>query len=139
MPDVKELYLKRWKDDDWDEGDDQDKDEFLDLEKKIYLEMSPYNKAIFEDKDEDEDINEVETVEGAGSIPVARLNGTTVEENRKPSATSKNPVARSKAKTTEEDKNALFRLTKGLYVARGRCKWCADSASMMTLSRRQSE
>ena len=75
MPDVKELYLKRWKDDDWDEGDDQDKDEFLDLEKKIYLEMSPYNKAIFEDKDEDDDINEVEIVEVTGKKIAARPKG----------------------------------------------------------------
>ena len=65
---------------------------------------------MFEDKDEDEDINEVETVEGEGSIPVARLKGVTVEENRKPSATSKIPVARSKGKTAEEDKKPAAKM-----------------------------
>ena len=72
--------MKRWKDDDWDEGDERDADEFLDLEKKIYLEMFPYNKAMFEDKDEDEDIDEVEIVEATSKSPIARSKGKTAEE-----------------------------------------------------------
>ena len=42
---------------DWDEGDEQDTEEILDLEQKIYLQMFPYNKVKFEDKDEDDDIS----------------------------------------------------------------------------------
>ena len=66
VPDVKEMSLKRWKNNHCDEGEVQDTDGVLDLEQKIYLEMFPYNKATFEDKDEDDDISEVEIVEGVG-------------------------------------------------------------------------
>ena len=48
--------------------------------------MFPYNKAMFEDKDEDEDIDEVEIVEAKSKIPTARLKGKTSEEDRKSSA-----------------------------------------------------
>ena len=81
---MKEMYLKHWKNNDWYEDEEQDVDELLDLEQKIYLEMSPYKKAIFEDKDDD--INEVEIVEVTIKKAAARLNGKTVEEYSKPTA-----------------------------------------------------
>ena len=76
--------MERWKDDDWDEHEERDEDEFLDLEKKIYLKTFPYNKAMFED--EDDDINEVEIVEGTTKSSAARSKGRNVEEDRKPAA-----------------------------------------------------
>ena len=81
--------MKHWKTNDWDEGDDRDTDEFLDLEQKIYLEMFPYNKAMFEDKDEDGDINQLEIVEGMGRKPAAKPKGKDMEEDNKPAAESK--------------------------------------------------
>ena len=51
--------------------------------------MFPYTKAMFEDEDEDDDINEVEIVEGMGEEPAARLKGNAVEDDSKPAAESK--------------------------------------------------
>ena len=45
--DVKELYLKHWKGNNWDEGDECNLEEFLNLEWKIYLKMFPHNKVYF--------------------------------------------------------------------------------------------
>ena len=42
-----------------------------------------------EDKDEDDDIDEVEFVEGMGKKPLARLKGKAMEEDSKPAAKSK--------------------------------------------------
>ena len=81
---MKEMSLKRWKNNHCNEGEVQDTNGVLDLEQKIYLEMSPYKKAIFEDKDDD--INEVEIVEVTIKKAAARLNGKTVEEYSKPTA-----------------------------------------------------
>ncbi len=39
IPVVKELYLKCWKENDWDESKERDTKECLELEKEIYLEM----------------------------------------------------------------------------------------------------
>ena len=89
VPDAKELYLKCWKNNDWDEGDERDAEEFFDLEQKIYLEMFPYNKAMFEDKHEDDDINKVEIAEVTGKKPAARSKGKAVEEDSKQAAKSK--------------------------------------------------
>jgi hypothetical protein len=53
IPAVKELYLRRWKKKDWDEHEERDTKEFLELAKEIYSEMFPYIEQFFEDDDED--------------------------------------------------------------------------------------
>ena len=50
---MRELYLKRWRADDWDEKEDRDYREFLELEKEIYLEMYPQHAELFEDEEEE--------------------------------------------------------------------------------------
>ena len=35
VPDLKEFNLKRWKNNDWHEGEEQDTDEFLNFDQKI--------------------------------------------------------------------------------------------------------
>ena len=55
VPAVKELYLKRWKEKDWDENDKRDTKEFLELEKEIHLGLYPHNKYLFQDEDEEEE------------------------------------------------------------------------------------
>ena len=52
---MKELYLKRWKENDWDELEERDTKKFLELEKEIYLEMFPHNASLFENNNEDEE------------------------------------------------------------------------------------
>ena len=101
VPDVKELYMKRWKDNDWDESEERDADEFLDLEKKIYLKAFPYNKAMFED--EDDDMDEVEIVEGMNKSSAARSKRKTAEEDREPALEdNRKPAAKSKEREDEE-------------------------------------
>ena len=53
LPAVRDLYLKRWKENDWDEKEDRDSRDFLELEKEIYLEMHPQNADLFEDEEEE--------------------------------------------------------------------------------------
>ena len=84
VPDVNELYLKHWKNNVCDAGEERDADEFLYLDEEIYLKMFPYNKAMLEDKDEDDDTNEVEIVEVTGKKPAARSKGKAVEKDNKP-------------------------------------------------------
>jgi hypothetical protein len=50
---VMKKIMKRFKTNDWKE--DLDVDEFLELEKQIYLDMFPHNKAIFDDEEEEDD------------------------------------------------------------------------------------
>ena len=46
-------------------------DEFLDLEQKIYLKMFPYNRAIFQNTNEDDGTNEVEFLNVTGKKTAA--------------------------------------------------------------------
>ena len=102
IPNVVELYLQRWREDDWDEGDERDAKEFLKLEKEIYLEKYPQNNGIFhsehevEEEEEALDKDEVECV-----------------KNSKPSATAaKGKAAKgraSKGKMAQEKKVAKKR------------------------------
>ena len=62
IPDVVDLYMKRWRENDWKEAEERDANEFLELEKEIYLEKFPRNKEIFfnddELKEEEEEVKE---------------------------------------------------------------------------------
>ena len=51
---VKELFLKRWKENDWDEQDDRDDTEFLEAEKNIWKEMFPTCVDLLYDEEEEE-------------------------------------------------------------------------------------
>ena len=63
IPTVKELYLRHWKENDWAEHEERDANEFLELEKEIYLEMFPQNEQLVEDDDEDDEEKCVEVSE----------------------------------------------------------------------------
>ena len=70
LPAVKELYIKRWKEKSLDEQEERDAKRFLEVEKKIHLEMFPNNEELFEDgADEGE-----EGEEGEGTEAVAEVN-----------------------------------------------------------------
>ena len=70
IPRVKALFLKRWKDDSWEEKDERDDQEFLQLELEIYKEMFPESAKLLleeeeevveeEEEEEEEDNDEVE-------------------------------------------------------------------------------
>jgi hypothetical protein len=53
IPAVVEKLMKRFKPNDWKEN--VDVDEFLELEKQIYLDMFPHNRAIFDGEEEEDD------------------------------------------------------------------------------------
>jgi hypothetical protein len=59
IPTVVKTFMKRFKANDWNEN--LDVDEFLELEKQIYLDMFPHNNTIFDD-DEKEDTQEDSTL-----------------------------------------------------------------------------
>ncbi|KAL7518630.1 hypothetical protein ACHAWX_003447 [Stephanocyclus meneghinianus] len=63
IPAVKELHLRCWKEKVWDEHEERDTQEFLELEKTIYLEMFPHNEQLFDDDDEDDEEECVEVSE----------------------------------------------------------------------------
>jgi hypothetical protein len=53
IPAVVKKFMNCFKTNDWKEN--LDVDEFLELEKQIYLDMFPYNKAIFDGEEEEDD------------------------------------------------------------------------------------
>ena len=55
LPDVRDLYLKRRRANDWNEKEDRDSHEVLESEKEIYLEMYPQNAELFDEEEEDAD------------------------------------------------------------------------------------
>ena len=63
LPAVKELYLKRWREKDWDEREERDAKEFLELEKAIHLETFPHDKQFFEDEEDEEEGGEKKAAE----------------------------------------------------------------------------
>ena len=54
---VQELFLARWKSNDWKENEERDDKEFLEIEKSIYMELFP--NAIDSMKSEEEELKEV--------------------------------------------------------------------------------
>ena len=61
---VKQLYLKRKGKGKWDKGEEHDDQIFLDMEKKIYLEMFPHNQGVFGENedgsgDKDDDVEDM--------------------------------------------------------------------------------
>ena len=65
--------MKRWRNNDWDEKEERDAAEFLEIEKEIHLKLFPNSTSLFDGEDEegeadvylnnDEDENDVEVVE----------------------------------------------------------------------------
>ena len=51
-PDVKALYMQRFIANDWDESEERDMSDFLDLEKEMYERMFPHSIGDVKDKDE---------------------------------------------------------------------------------------
>ena len=76
IPAVKELYLRRWKEKDWDEHEERDTNEFLQLEKEIYLGMFPHNKQLFEDEEGDMDEDNTEVAEDSKMAKRKRSGGS---------------------------------------------------------------
>ena len=69
LPDVRDLYMKRWRNNDWDKKEERDSQDFLQLEKELYLKMFPHNEEIFDDEDEDKSLNERSRVPFTPSRP----------------------------------------------------------------------
>ena len=60
IPRVQALYLRRWKSNDWDEDDNRDDQEFLKVERQIYLQSMPENAELFEAEEKEEEKMEAE-------------------------------------------------------------------------------
>ena len=52
---VEKFYLKRHANNEWDDNGERDDKTFLQVEKEIYLEMFPHNKAVFGVEEEEEE------------------------------------------------------------------------------------
>jgi hypothetical protein len=62
IPRVRALFMKRWKDKSWEEKDERDDREFLELEMEIYKEMFPHSaQLLFEEEEEEEEKEESNT------------------------------------------------------------------------------
>ncbi|KAL7444994.1 hypothetical protein ACHAXH_009756 [Discostella pseudostelligera] len=55
---VKEMFIKRFKDNDWDEQNERDATEFLNIEKSIFVEDFPMYAHLFADDEEENDVEE---------------------------------------------------------------------------------
>ena len=55
IPNVKAMYLKKWKANDWDKEENADSNEFLETEKEPYRKMFPNDNDIFADLEEGKD------------------------------------------------------------------------------------
>ncbi len=49
------VFMKKWKSNDWEEKEEKETSIFLAVEKEIYLQYFPHNKAIFNGDDDDSD------------------------------------------------------------------------------------
>ncbi len=54
---IKEEFIQRWKDNDWDEGETRENLDFLQEQRSIHLEMFSDEAAVFDGLEEDEDTN----------------------------------------------------------------------------------
>ena len=63
LPKVHELFIERWRKDDWNENDDRDDREFLSVERKIYKEMYPHGTRMLEEEEAEEETEEEEELE----------------------------------------------------------------------------
>jgi hypothetical protein len=88
--------MKRWSENDWKEDDERDAREFLELEKKIFLEKYPRSKEIFNDEGEEEEQEEKfrDNAECVGST----------EDSKPPARVSKKPAAKGKKKKKSSKK-----------------------------------
>ena len=64
---VRDEFMKRFKANDWDENEERDSREFLELEKEIHLNMFPHSKAFDDDDDDDEQGENGDSEEEGGS------------------------------------------------------------------------
>ena len=64
---VRDEFMKRFKANDWDENEERDSREFLELEKEIHLKMFPHSKAFDDDDDDDEQGENGDSEEEGGS------------------------------------------------------------------------
>ena len=51
-PEVMRVFMKRWKNKDWKEKEEKEASDFLAVEKEIYLQYFPHNKAMFDEDDD---------------------------------------------------------------------------------------
>ena len=84
IPDVVKLYMKRWREKNWEEGEERDAKEFLELEKEIFLEMYPCNE-IFEDEGEEQE-GEGQSDDDVEFIGETRKSKPAAEASKKPAA-----------------------------------------------------
>ena len=80
LDDVAQLYLKRWREKDWDEKEERDTMEFLEVEKEIYRDLFPHTADIFNDDDEDPEDEMLAGKENAYGGKRARESGGKKEE-----------------------------------------------------------
>ncbi len=82
--------MKHWSKNDWKEYDERATREFLELEKKIFLEKYPHSKEIFTNEGEEEEEEEKfrDNVECVGIT----------EDSKPPARVSKKPAAEGKKK-----------------------------------------
>ena len=117
IPDVVDLYMKRWSENDWKEDDERDAREFLELEKKIFLEKYPRSKEIFNDEGEEEEQEEKfrDNAECVGSTedskPLARVSKKPAAEGKKKKKSLKKRKATKKKNVedvTHDDNEGLL-------------------------------
>ena len=88
-PDVMRLFMKRWKNKDWEEKEEKEASEFLAVEKEIYLQYFPHNKAMFDDddkydeltKEDDAGVKQGKTVEDPDDSSMEVIGSDSDEDN----------------------------------------------------------
>ena len=101
--------MRRWRENDWDESEERDSQEFLDLEKDIYLKLYPRNGGIFQG---DEKEKENETKEEEADDNDVECLGTTKSKK----SVAKKSVAKKSGAKKSSKKGALKKADDGPLV-----------------------
>ena len=78
-PEVMRVFMKRWKNNDWEEKEEKEASDFLASEKEIYLQYFPHNKAMFYDDDNDDELPKEDDAGGKQGKTAEKSDDSSIE------------------------------------------------------------
>jgi hypothetical protein len=99
-PKVMRVFLKRWKNNDWEEKEEKEASDFLAVEKEIYLQYFPHNKAMFYDDDNDDELPKEDDAVGKQGKTAEKSDDSSIEM-----ISSKSDGDNSNEESSEESSN----------------------------------
>ena len=78
-PEVMRVFMKRWKNNDWEEKEEKEASDFLASEKEIYLQYFPHNKEMFYDDDNDDELPKEDDAGGKQGKTAEKSDDSSIE------------------------------------------------------------